>query len=478
MRYIGVFLFLFLSYSASAQRDVTLLQAVNIAIENSFALTQAELQVMSSREDYKQSRMAVLPNLNANAGSALGFGRSLDFTTYQFNNQTTQSNNFGLNSATTLFAGGSLKENRYLQSLLLDRSEINTKKVKDDIALAVANSFLQAITAREQIEVAKVQVKLRKTDLERTQKLIDAGVSAGSLAVDMEAQLANAQFQEQQAQNQYQLALLNLKQAMLLEYEEEINLIEPEVDFPSLDYLQQELNPAIVLVGALQTQGNVMLASQDIEIAQSNKKLAEAQRLPSLSFNAGMNSYHSDQAIDVVGTEVGAFQVPVQGLDIPNQNPFVSFPQVNQITDDNYTLFNQFGDNLSQSLSLNLSVPIFNRGTLKQQVAKADLDIQQAKVSQQMQEQQLAQDIQTAYLQAELAYRSWEVAEKQVESLEKSADFAKKRYDLGSASIYDYFTAQDNLANAELQLTQAKYDYLYKVKVLEFYKDNQFDYTK
>ncbi len=478
MKYTLLFCFLLVFQFGKSQEKLTLLDCVNIAIENSLSLEQAEYDVLNTEAAYDQSKLQRLPNLNGSFSSSYNFGRSLDFTSYEFRNQTIQANSFGFNTDLTLFSGGRITENIRLQKLRLERGETNLKSLKDDIAISVANAYLQALTAKEQIGVAEVQVKARELEVERTQKLIDAGVAAGSMKVDMEAQLANAEFVKQQAENAYETAILNLKQVMLLPFNTAIELVEPDIAFPSLSYLQTELNPDKVLQGALSTLGSVELTNQDIAIAESNKKIAKSQRMPTLSFGAGVNSFHSDQSVDIIGQDVVTAQIPVQGLSDPTENAFISSSFPVTLTDENYNIFNQFGDNMSQNVGLSLSIPIFNRGNVQQQIKQADIAIDQAKVNQKLQVQQIDQNIQSAYLQAELAYRSYEASRIQVESLKKAEDFAQKRYDLGTASIYDLFTAQNNLANAEIQLTQSKFDYLYRVKVLEFYKENQFELIK
>lgn len=469
------FTFIFLFYFSQAQEQLTLLECVNIAIENSLEIEQTEIDYENALLDYEQSRLEQFPSLNANTNHSLNFGRSLDFTTYEFNTQTTQANSFGVNAGATLFAGGRLKENIRLQEMLANRAEVNTDALKDQIAVNVAANFLMAISAKEQIEIAELQVELREQDVERTRKLIELGTTPGAAAYDTEAQLANAQFQLQQAENNYEVAKLQLKQSMLYPFDIDIEVVAPDVPLPTIETLQSELNPEVVYQNALITQNVIQGAEQDIFIAEQNIKIAESQKYPTISINGGANTYHSSVAQEVIGQETLVSEIPLQGYTGPGQTPFFTVTNSVPIQQD-ASFGTQLGNNFSQNIGIGIQIPIFNRGQINTQIEKAKKSVERSRVQSDIQKRQLRQTIQSAYLDAELAYKAYKAAEKQVELLEKSAEFAKKRYDIGAASIYDYFTTQNNLANARVQLTQAKYDYLYKVKTLEFYKENNFEF--
>lgn len=475
MNKLFVCIVLLFPFLGSSQEQLTLLECVNIAIENSLEIEQTIIDYEDALLDFEQSKLEQYPSLNGNTNHSLNFGRSLDFTTYEFNTQTTQANNFGVSAGATLFAGGRIRENIKLQELLADRANVSTDALKDQISITVAANFLTAISAKEQIETAKLQVELRKQDVERTQKLIDLGTTAGAAAYDMEAQLANAEFQLQQAENNYEVALLQLKQTMLYPFEQDIEIIAPDIPIPDIEAVRSQLNPQVVFQNALLTQNNIQGVEQDIAIAEKNISLAEAQKYPTISINGGANSYHSSAQQEVIGQEILVNQIPLQGYTGPGEVPYFTVSNAVPIQQD-APFFSQIGNNFSQNVGIGIQIPIFNRGQIKTQIAKAEKNVDRARLRSDIQKRQLEQTIQSAYLDAELAYKAYKAAEKQVELLTKSAEFAEKRYEIGSASIYDYFTTQNNLANAKVQLTQAKYDYLYKVKTLEFYKENNFDF--
>lgn len=454
------------------QKQLSLIECVNIAIENSLELQQTEYDYEQAFLDYEQSKLEKYPNLNASTSHSLNFGRSLDFTTYDFNTQTTQANSFGLSTSATLFSGGRIKENVALQNMFANRAKTSIATLKDQIAITVAANFLAVISAKEQIKTAEIQVQLRQQDVERTKKLIEEGVTAGAELYDMEAQLSNTEFQLQQAKNNYQVMLLDLKQSMLYPFDKELDVTPPDLEVPPIDMVEEELNPVVVYQNALLTQHVIQGAEKDIDIAKQTIKLAESEKFPTISITGGVDSYHSDQAQEVVGERVIENRIPVQGINDP---AFIEFVNAVPIREQS-PFFNQLGNNLAQNIGIRIDIPIFNRGQINNQIKKATVDVERARVQSEIQKRELRQNIQSAYLDAILARKAYDAAKKQVDLLSKSTEFAKKRYDIGTASIYDYFTTQNNLANAQVELTRAKYDYLYKVKILEFYKDNNFEF--
>lgn len=468
-------LFLILQLNCIAQETLSLIECVRIAIENSLEIDQAQSDLQNAEVDFEQSKLELYPNLNANTQHGLNFGRSLDFTTYDFNTETTQSNSFGVNTSATLFNGGRIRETIKLQEMLANRNETNIQAIKDQVAITVAANYLMAISAKEQIKTAENLVELRQEDVDRTKKLIDAGVAAGSELYEMEAQLSNAEFQLIQATNNYETAILQLKQSMLFPFDQKLNIEVPDIPTPDILEVRTELSPDIVFENALVKQGSIIGANQDIEIATQNIKLAEAQKYPTISIGGGINSYHSSVGTQIMGFETLEQRIPVEGIDIPNQNPYIGFINTVPIQ-ENANFFDQIGDNLSQNLGLSIQIPIFNRGQINAQIEKAQNNVKRAKTTSAIQKRQLEQQIESAFLDAELAYKALEAAKIQVVALEKSAEFAQKRYEIGAATIYDYFTTQNALANAKIEYTNAKYDYIYKVKVLEFYKENNFEF--
>jgi len=329
------------------------------------------------------------------------------------------------------------------------------------------------LVRKEQKKVAENTVSLRNSDLDRINLLIENGINAASTRYDTEAQLSNSEFQVIQADNALQMSLLFLKQAMNVDPSTDLDIITPNLNPPTQAELAG-LSPDVVYPAALLNQGSIEGASKAEEIAALQIDLAGAQRLPSISVNGGMNSYHSSQGQELDGVQTFN-NVPFQGVTTVSGEALVQ--QVVEVpTFKDSPLFTQFKDNFAQSLGLNISIPIFNKGQITNSIRRAELDLENAKLSSKIEEQALRQRIENAWMDAQLAYRQHEAAKVQLEAQKKAADFTKKRYDIGVGGQYEYFAAQNNVTASELQVTQAKYDLIYKVKILEFYKDNTFTF--
>lgn len=456
-----------------AQSKLSLEECVYTAINNNLSIKQTEITQGKYQASYEQSKLQQYPSLNANTGHNLNFGRSLDFTTYQFTTEAIQTNNLGVNAQATLFNGGRLRNNIQLQEKYIEKGVKDLKAQKDDIAINVAARFVDVLYRKEQLKIAEKQYELRKQDLDRTLKLIENGVSAASARYDLEAQFANAEFQVTQAENSLENGLFLLKQAMNLPLEQEIDIVIPSAGIPTLDDLEA-LNPEVVYNAALLNQGGIQSASKNEEIAALNIKLAESSKYPTITLGGNLNSYQSSAGTEVIGFETSSFNVPVQGLTT-NEEPFVQFINQNPLQEDS-PFFTQLSDNFTQAVGLSVNIPIFNQGQVKNQIQQAEFDLQAAQLNTKLEKQTLRQEIESAYIDAKLAYSQYESSLVQLEAQEKAAEIAKKRYDLGAGSVYDYFTAQNNIATAEIQASQAKFDFIYKVKILEFYKENNYTF--
>lgn len=475
MKYAIIGLSLFLLSFSYAQEQLGLIDCVNIAIENSLEINRAEFDVDNQEINALQSKYNQYPTLNGSTSHSLNFGRSLDFTTYTFNTEATQANSFGVSAGATLYNGGLLRENKKLQNMLLARSNTSIKALKDQIAITVAANFLAVLSAQEQINTAQNQVKLRELAVEQTQKQIDYGVVAKSTIYDVEAQLANAEFQNQQAQNNYEQSMLQLKQSMMYPFQKDFIIVTPSIDLPSIDYLRSQLNPEIVFTNATLTQASITGASEDIAIAEQSIKVSKASLYPIVSLSAGSNSFHSNQQTEVIDFETNELQLPVQGINLPGQNPYVGF--VNSVPITQQTPFiDQLSNNLSQNIGINVQIPIFNGFRVRNEIKRAENNLKQSSVQSSIQLRELEQQIERAYLDAELAHNALNAADIQLRAAQKANEFTKKRTELGNVSIYDYFQTENNVANAQIQYTIAKYDFLYRVKILEFYKENNFEF--
>ena len=441
----------FSSKSAVAQDEWTLERCISYAIENNIQLKQSALQVESSKYDKTQSLAQMFPNLNASTGFNTNFGRNIDPGTNQFVNEEVQSNNFRVGSNVTLFNGLRLL-NTFKQSQLdLLAAEYDLQGLSNDISMNIATAFMQVMFNEELLYVAQEQVTISSEQLGRTQKLVEAGSLPEGNLFDVEAQLASNELQVINAENALSASILALKQILNLPASESFRIKRPEVDFP-LNGLEGR-TVGTVYDHALNNWPQIKARETNLESARKSEKIAFATYTPTLSASASVSTFYSSafQEFD---------QTTFEFSDVP-------YPD-------------QLDRNLSESIGINLSIPIFNGLSSRTSVKQARLGRINAELQLQDQKNQLYSSVQQAYNDASAAKRQFDASDKSLKATERAFEYAEQRYEVGMMNSLEFNTASNNLARVRSELLRAKYDYIFKMKVLDFYqgKPITFDQTK
>ncbi len=449
---LGISAFLLLSSSqVFAQDEWTLERCISYALENNIQLKQSSLQVESAKYDKTQSLAQMFPNLNASTSFSTNFGRNIDPGTNQFVNEEVQSNNFRVGSNATLFNGLRLL-NTFKQSQLdLLAAEYDLQGLSNDVSMNIATAFMQVMFNEELLYVAQEQVEVATEQLARTQKLVDAGSLPEGNLFDVQAQLASNELQVVNAENALSAAVLTLKQMLNLPTAESFRIKRPEVDMP-IDGLEGK-TVGTVYDHALNNWPQIKARETNLESARKSEKIAFATYTPTLSANASVSTFYSS-----------AFQDFDQ--------------QTFEFTDVPYG--DQLDRNLSESIGLSLSIPIFNGLSSRTSVKKARLGTMNAELQLQDQKNQLYSSVQQAYNDATAAKRQYDASDKSVQATERAFEYAEQRYKVGMMNSLEFNTASNNLARVRSELLRAKYDYIFKMKVLDFYqgKPITFDQTK
>lgn len=449
---LGISGFLFLSSSqAIAQEEWTLERCISYALENNIQLKQSSLQVESAKYDKTQSLAQMFPNLNASTSFSTNFGRNIDPGTNQFVNEEVQSNNFRVGSNATLFNGLRLL-NTFKQSQLdLLAAEYDLQGLSNDISMNIATAFMQVMFNEELLSVAQEQVTISSEQLELTKKLVEAGSVPEGTLFDVEAEFATNELQTITAENALSASILALKQMLNLPASESFRIKRPEVDMP-IDGLEGK-TVGTVYDHALNNWPQIKSRETNLESARKSEKIAFATYTPTLSANASVSTFYSS-----------AFQDFDQ--------------QTFEFTDVPYG--DQLDRNLSESIGLNLSIPIFNGLSSRTSVKKARLGTMNAELQLQDQKNQLYSSVQQAYNDAQAAKRQYDASDKSVQATERAFEYAEQRYKVGMMNSLEFNTASNNLARVRSELLRAKYDYIFKMKVLDFYqgKPITFDQTK
>lgn len=449
-----------------AQQVWTLRQCIDHAYNNNLRVSSADISVSQSEVALTRARHSRYPNLNASTGLNLNFGRTIDPTTNDFITQSFLSNNINLNTGVTLYNGGAINNTiRQSQALLLAATH-DKDQTRKDIALQVAQAFLNILFAQENLTLTQQQLGLSQDQLAQTQKLVDAGARPANEVLDIEAQIAVNEQNIVGNENALDLAYLNLKQLLRLDPSEEIRIDAPTGVKPTLD--PDRVSFEELYSRALETQSFVKAGEMRLEGAKYSEKIAKAGILPTVGLGANLGTNYNNRAQQVDGfTDF----VNYQDLEIDGQTITVGFPsRVPNTKDQPY--IDQLDQNLSYGVGMQVSVPIYNRYNNK-------ANIENAKLNTQLQENQLLQQkdnlkvtIQQAHADAKAAKRRSAAAEKSYAAANRALANAQKRYDLGTINPIEYVTVKNQSDNAQINALIARYDYIFKTKVLDFYLGN------
>ena len=455
-----------------AQEVWDLEQCIMYARENSLQVQQSEFGVENSQVDLKQSKNSRYPGLNLSSSAGWNFGRTIDPTTNEFISTTFVSNGIGLNTGMLLYGGGQINNSIKQKQANLEASKLDVQQSMDDIALNVASAFLAVLFAEENLQNARFRLELSNKQLEQVDKLIDAGARPRNERLDLLAQVSLNEQELVTAENNLALNYLNLKQLMNLEPDYPMSIARPPEDLP-VETDPDAITFREVYNEAMTRQPMVEAAAQRVRSAEYGVKMAKGALHPSLTVVGNLSTNWSNQGKQIDGFETQVFE---QEVIVPELQPFIGTDRVTigqeaevPITSDN-PYFNQLDENLGYGFGFSLSVPLYSNYTNKANVQRAKIAV----MSTQNQNEQLLQNLKSAVQQsltdAKAAKRSLDAAERTLEAQEAAFSNAEKRYDLGAISIYDYINTKNALDGARINRIIAKYDYLFKMKVLDYYR--------
>jgi outer membrane protein len=410
--------------------------AVTIALENNLNLKRSELNQLNNEANLLSTKGNRYPSLSTGASSGFRWGRSINPVTNLFETQRIGNINLSLNSNMTIFAAGRINNAINQNKADLEAGQFNIEATRNNITLNTINLFINVVFNREQVKIAENQLETTEDQLARTTTLVEAGQLPVSDQLDLQAQNATNQLEVINAKNALRIAKLNLAQAMQIPFTEEFDIVDPQLEIDQ--NLMATETPTMIYETAVEIMPEIAAAEKAIESAEFGVKSAKGAFYPSIGLGANIFSNYVDR---------------VFGLDRPSFG-------------------DQIENNLSQSLNLSLNIPIFTQFNNKASLQRARVSRQLAEVAELEAKNQLRQDIETAYNQALAARLSYEASQTRVESLGESFRIAQQRFDLGAINSVDFQVAQTNFFNAQADLLNAKYTYIFRVKVLDFYLGN------
>ncbi|MGB0887493.1 MAG: TolC family protein [Vicingaceae bacterium] len=421
------------SVSAQETKIWTLKECVDYALENNISIKQSELDKNSSLEDVKAAKWNFAPNLNASASQNFNFGSSISVSGARIPADF-RSNNFGINSTVNLFDGFANINNLKQTKIGVEIQDAAIAKMKNDISLNVVNAYLQILFAKEQVKIAQSQLTISEEQVNRIGELVDAGVLPQGDLLNIKSTLANDNQSLIVAKNNVLITSLNLAQLLQLETTE-VNVAAVDVDIQNQAILSNDVET--IYNKANESFPEIKLAELNIMSAEKSIQMTKANYYPSLNLSAGMNT---------------AYQHRQSTTDV---SPFLFSDQID--------------DNLGKSISLQLNIPIFNRYQFRSAVNKSKINYQKIEYNLVSERLRLQQTIQNAYADALASSKSYDAATTSVEAQTKAFDYSQERFKAGAINSFDFNQTKNNLVNAKSQLIRSKYDFMFKLKVLEFY---------
>ena len=464
-KYLLIVSFLFTVTHSFSQEMWDLEKCVNYALENNLDVRSAQLNVQSQHTGVQQSKAQFAPSVNASAYYGYNFGQRIDPFTNQFAQSTVNTGNFNLSANWVLFSGlqnyNQLKQSEYAET----SSDYAYKNVQYLTSLAVTTSYLQILFNLETLKVAQEQLEVTRLQVERSQKLVDAGSSPKGSLFDIEAQFAREELAMVEADNQVVLSYLSLKQLLRIPGDLNIQVIAPQ-QYDSAS-LQLPTSLDAVIQTAYDTYPSIKSNEYNLMSAEKQVSISNGTMSPRLSLNGSVGTGYSGNATDVVGSTLSGTR-PI-GFVQSNPADIVVTPTYSTETKTK-GFGDQVGDNFNQSLGLSLSIPIFNKLNNRAAVNRAKISVSIAENNLEREKQKVRQDIEKAFADANAAFKRYKSTEKGLKSLQEAFDYAQKRFDVGMINAVDYNIAKTNLYRAESDLIKAKFDYIFRIKILDFYQ--------
>jgi len=444
---LSAYIILFAPAGFSQQKEWSLEECIKYAIDNNIQIKQQVLQTRYQENTLEQSKLNLLPTLNGQATHNYSFGRALDETTYEYTaNQNIQSNNFYAGGSMNLFNGlqnyNTIQKNK--NQLLA--SELDLQNIKDNISLNIALAYLQILLNNELVSTTGNQLQITRQQIEKTKKMFEAGSVAKGNLLQIEAQAASEELQLITLQNQLDISYLTITQMLELKSTEGFNIITPEISIDTNTVIAGKVEEIFNQAQGIRPE--IKSAELNLSASEYDLKIAKGGRSPRLSMNHSFNTRYSDIAVK---------------LSAPTEK---------------YTFSEQLNDNINYGVGFSLNIPILNGWQVNKSISNSKINIENYRYTLESQKKTLYKNIQQAYADAVAALKKYSASMKAVTSMEESFRYTEQKFNQGMVTPVDYNAAKTQLLNAQSDMAQAKYEYVFKTKVLDFYKGSPLSLNK
>ena len=455
---------LFTAQSLVAQDTWSLQRCIGYALDQNLTIKQSQATVKTAQLSQSQAKAMRLPGINANTNLGEQFGRTIDPTTNSFVNSGITFNSLSLNANLPIYSGGQVNHSIKQAKYDTQAAESDLSQATNTLALQVSQAYLTILLTGEQVANARNQVALSQKQLTNVEKLIAAGNLPAADKYNAVAQIARDEQTVITTENNLELAYLNLKQLMQMEPDAPLTIEKPSVLTPSSDY--DALSLGQVFSTARTTQPSVQSSELRVKSAEEGIFIARAGYLPTVSLFGNLSSNYSSQFKTYTAT--GEETISNQTIYLMGNPVTIGFPQP-VVKTTNTPYFSQLEQTFGQGIGVNVSIPIYQNGRTRLSVERAKLAVLNAQLQRNQVEQQLKNDIQTALANVRAAKKQMDASQKTFDASQLAYTNMEKRHAIGAVTTLELNTSKNSLDVASNNVTVARYDYLFRIKILEFY---------
>jgi outer membrane protein len=417
----------------SQQKEWSLEECIKYAIENNIQIKQQVVMTGIQENSLDLAKMKLVPTVNGSLSHNYNFGRALDQTTYTYYNQTLQTDYMYVGGETPIFNGmqnlNAIKKNKY--EVLAAREDLQF--IRDDVALNVALAYLQVLLNKDLVAANQNQLNITLQQIEKTKRLVEAGSVARGNLLQIESQAGQEELQLINMQNQLETSYLNITQLLELKSSAGFEVIAPQISVDSNSIITGNIDEIYQIASGSRPE----IKSSEMKLAASeyDLKIAKGGRSPRLALSYQFNT---------------------------------AYTYINNL--DNIPFKEQFRNNKNSAVGLSLNIPILNGWQVNKNIANSKLNLENSQYTLEGSKKQLYKNIQKAYTDAVAALKKYNASLKAVASSEESFRYTEQKFNVGMVTSVDYNASKTQLLNAQSDMSQAKYEYIFKTKVLDFYK--------
>lgn len=444
----------------------TLEECVTYAIQNNISIKQSELDSKMALIDKKSAVGRFLPSLNASASHSWNIGLNQDITTGLLQNKTTQFTSAGANVGIDIYRGLQNQNTLRKANLSIVAAKYQLVKMKEDIALNVANAFLQVLFNKENLKVQKEQLRINEKQYVRSEELVKVGSIPRGDLLDVKATLALNNQNVITAENSLLISKLSLSHLLQLKDFENFDVVD-DTDVKDANNIMAQ-TPSAIYEKAFEGRTELKIARTNLEIAEKNVAIAKGAFQPTLQGFYSFNSRvaYSDRVTGVIPSTSNPTSI-VGFVEGTNQN--VLSPNFTRVLGNPAPFFDQFNTNKGQSFGMQLSVPVFNGFSARNNVERSKVSLERSKIAVEQQNLDLQRNVYTAFADAKGALNAYESSVAALEARQGAYNYATEKYSVGLMNSFDFNQSQTLLTNAQSEVLRTKYDYIFKIKILEFY---------